>query len=198
VLSWWVVQLLHEQISTKHGAKQRSAWKDFIAGSAAGVAATVVGHPFDTIKGTHAIAPVSTPATLAAHTIVGFAVRMQTGGPQYVGVVDCVRRTFAREGLAGFYKGMASPLVTVPLVNAVVFASYGQAKWLLERRIRKEAEADHNPVLRPLTVSETMVAGAFAGLVNSAVVGPVGTCCVLRWRRLLQPCVSQCGPLVCW
>ena len=36
--------------------------------------------------------------------------------------------TIQREGLKGFYKGMGPPLVTVPLINSIVFASYEFSK----------------------------------------------------------------------
>jgi hypothetical protein len=36
--------------------------------------------------------------------------------------------TYHQEGFRGFYKGMGSPLFTIPLVNSIVFASYEFAK----------------------------------------------------------------------
>jgi len=56
-------------------------------------------------------------------------------------------------------------LIAVPTTVA-------QAKWFFERRIRKEAERT-GETERELTVYEIMSAGAFAGFVNSVVVGPV-------------------------
>ena len=35
------------------------------------------------------------------------------------------------EGAKGFYKGMGSPLMTIPLVNSIVFASYESAKRMM-------------------------------------------------------------------
>eukprot|EP00698_Gefionella_okellyi_P016330 TRINITY_DN4671_c0_g1_i2.p1 TRINITY_DN4671_c0_g1~~TRINITY_DN4671_c0_g1_i2.p1 ORF type:complete len:232 (+),score=23.51 TRINITY_DN4671_c0_g1_i2:330-1025(+) len=56
---------------------------------------------------------------------------------------------------------MSSPLTTVPIVNAIVFASYGQAQaWLAQPG-------------EPLGWRSTFLAGAYAGLVNSVIVGPV-------------------------
>ena len=35
-----------------------------------------------------------------------------------------VASTFRNEGILAFYKGMGPPLVTVPLINSIIFASY--------------------------------------------------------------------------
>ena len=35
-----------------------------------------------------------------------------------------IRSTYRNEGLFAYYKGVGPPLVMVPLVNSVVFASY--------------------------------------------------------------------------
>lgn len=78
--------------------------EDFVAGTFAGVALTLVGHPFDTVK-----------------------VRMQTKTIFRSGL-DCVLQTIRNEGFFALYKGMSGPMATIPLVNAVVFAAYAQGK----------------------------------------------------------------------
>ena len=52
--------------------------------------------------------------------------------PLYGGALDATRKTLASEGLRGLYKGMAAPLATVALFNAVMFATRGQMEQLLE------------------------------------------------------------------
>eukprot|EP00744_Colponema_vietnamica_P016320 GILI01022894.1.p1 GENE.GILI01022894.1~~GILI01022894.1.p1 ORF type:complete len:319 (-),score=68.34 GILI01022894.1:215-1171(-) len=119
--------------------------KDFIAGTFAGMAITVVGHPFDTLK-----------------------VRLQTqttANAQFKGAVDCLLQTVKKEGIRGLYKGMGSPFATVPIVNAVVFAAYGQAKLVVSGGQETSDEQ--------LSVTQLVAAGAWAGFVNSVVVGPV-------------------------
>ena len=59
------------------------------------------------------------------------------------------------------------------LDSFAVVCACAQAKWLFERRIQREADAENSAVLRPLNVWEIMCSGAFAGFVNSVVVGPV-------------------------
>lgn len=66
------------------------------------------GHPLDTIK-----------------------VRLQTQSntnPEFTGMVDCFRKTMAKEGVAGLYAGAAAPLWGAMAHNAGVFFSYGMAK----------------------------------------------------------------------
>lgn len=84
--------------------------KDLTAGTFAGAAQLLVGHPFDTIK-----------------------VKLQSQGApapgrpaKYSGAVDAVRKTVAAEGFKGLYKGMGAPLATVAVANAVLFSARGQ------------------------------------------------------------------------
>ena len=74
---------------------------DFIAGCAAGVASTATGHPFDTVK---------------------IRVQMSTG-PADSTPLSCLKKLVRTEGSAALFKGIASPMVTIPLVNAVVFGA---------------------------------------------------------------------------
>ena len=79
--------------------------KDLLAGSLAGVANVVSGHPLDTVK-----------------------VRMQM---LEVGFLKCMKSMVAQEGPLSFYKGVEYPLYSVPIVNAVVFAAYESAKKMM-------------------------------------------------------------------
>ena len=47
-------------------------------------------------------------------------------------------QTFRHEGILGFYKGMGPPLITVPLVNSIVYASYELCKKLMGVSSEKE------------------------------------------------------------
>lgn len=114
--------------------------KDVVAGTVAGVGITLVGHPFDTLK-----------------------VRLQTQShtnPIYSGLGDCVRKTYKAEGVGGFYKGVASPLVGQMVFNAVQFAAYGQAKEVA----RMDGE---------MTVPKYFLAGAMTGFVVAFVESPI-------------------------
>ena len=81
------------------------AWaftRRFLAGYASGICLVLVGHPFDTIK-----------------------VRLQTDGSgkarRFSGAWGCVKETFLKEGVRGFYRGMAAPLVMTGTVNCLLF-----------------------------------------------------------------------------
>lgn len=137
-------------------------WRDFLSGTCAGVSITIVGHPFDTVK-----------------------VRLQTqdlmrtdslGGKRFKGGMDCVMRTVRREGVLALFKGMEAPMLTVPAINAIVFAAYEQGVQFFVRN-----PLDNDPSLpvdqsrkkMDLSMREISLAGGWAGLVNSMIVGPV-------------------------
>lgn len=83
-------------------------FKDIIAGTCGGIAVTLVGHPFDTLK-----------------------VRLQTQSvtnPVYSGLVDCFNKTVSKEGIPGLFKGMSSPLVGQMAFRATLFTSFARSK----------------------------------------------------------------------
>jgi hypothetical protein len=131
----------HAPVAVVSVTKHLSRSQDFAAGCVAGIVSTAVGHPFDTIK---------------------VRVQLNTVGLAMT-PMQVARWTVKREGFLSLYKGLASPMLSVPLVNAIVFAAYGQAKEALQSR-HPESE---------LTAFESCVAGAYAGLVNTAVVTPI-------------------------
>ncbi len=57
---------------------------------------------------------------------------------------------------------MGPPLVTVPFVNSIIFAAYEFSK----RMMHVQSEKD-------FTFRQALLAGMFAGGVNSIVVGPI-------------------------
>jgi len=90
-----------------------SETKNFLAGGCGGVTATLVGHPFDTIK-----------------------VRLQTqsaSNPVYRGSWDCVSKTVRGEGVRALYKGMGAPIVATAPIFAISFMGFGIGKNLQAR-----------------------------------------------------------------
>ena len=71
---------------------------------------------------------------------------------------SCMIKTHKADGFRGFFYGIKSPLLSNPLVNAVVFGTYGQANLMFQAE---------SPFWRGV------VSGSFAGLVNTIVVTPV-------------------------
>ena len=122
--------------------------RDVAAGTAGGIAVTLTGHPFDTLK-----------------------VRLQTQSatkPIYSGVVDCLVKTVRWEGVGGLYKGVASPLVGQMFFRATLFTAYGQSKeMLLRQRRAREGEG------AALRASDYFVAGGITGFCAAFAEGPI-------------------------
>lgn len=109
--------------------------QELILGSCAGFAICLIGHPFDTIK-----------------------TRMQTSNRS---MIETVRSTINKEGLLAVYKGMASPLISTPMINAVVFTSYEVSKVILKKNTNLSE------------MNTIALAGSIAGFFNSFIAGPV-------------------------
>lgn len=105
-------------------------------GSITGVVIVLVGHPFDTLK-----------------------TRKQINHFRYP---EMIRSMIYKEGLKSFYKGMLSPLVSVPLFKAVLFSSY---KTTLNR-LNSDSAWDNYHGMK-ITVSAMI--GGFA---NAFIAGP--------------------------
>ncbi|KAJ3325146.1 hypothetical protein HDV06_004903 [Boothiomyces sp. JEL0866] len=86
---------------------------DLTAGIFGGSAGVLAGHPLDTIK-----------------------VRLQAPGQRY-GVVGCFSQIVRNEGVTGLYKGMASPIVGVAVINSLLFGVYGAALRLVSDDVEK-------------------------------------------------------------
>ncbi|KAF8071030.1 hypothetical protein HT031_001112 [Scenedesmus sp. PABB004] len=139
------------QPRTAAQARSSAVALDLAAGTAGGVAQLLVGHPFDTIK-----------------------VKLQSGSQAFSGPLDAARVTLAREGVKGLYKGMAAPLATVAVFNAVLFASRGQMELLL-------THSDGSP----LGVRDQLVAAVGASAAVSLVATPTE---LLKCRLQAQGC----------
>ncbi|KAL9182761.1 hypothetical protein ACHAXT_004040 [Thalassiosira profunda] len=92
--------------SASEGGGEVSALHDLIAGGVAGSASVIVGHPFDTIK-----------------------VRLQTSMSRNGGGASAPS---SMGSFLSLFKGMAAPLSTAAVVNAIIFATYGSCTRLWE------------------------------------------------------------------
>ncbi|CAN9515714.1 unnamed protein product [Ophioblennius macclurei] len=113
---------------------------EFFAGSISGAVGLAVGHPLDTVK-----------------------VRLQAQSV-YKGIFHCVAKTYTNEGLRGFFKGMAFPVLTTGLINSVVFGSYSNALHYL-------SQSRHGD--RSASVGHIFTAGCFSGLAQVFVCAPI-------------------------
>lgn len=125
-------------------ASTASSAKAFISGGFGGVCAVLVGHPFDLTK-----------------------TRLQTAGPGvYKGAVDVVRKTLAKDGVLGMYRGMVPPLLGVTPIFAVSFWGYD----LGQKIVRAWTPNRTSP---NFTTGEYAVAGFISAIPQTFVAAPV-------------------------
>ncbi|KAF9104061.1 hypothetical protein BGX27_010258 [Mortierella sp. AM989] len=133
-----------ESIALVHVQEQSSGadWtSNFVAGTIGGIAGLCVGHPWDTVK-----------------------VRLQSKelASKYSGTWNCFSTILKQEKVTGLYKGMASPMVGVALVNALLFGVYG---FFMDIQMT-------NPGDDP-TLTQIFLAGTGSGVVNSFISCPM-------------------------
>lgn len=127
----------------------------------------------DHLRAIHVFAPALQPwrATVLAYgalfvaTTMGFPMdtvktRMQTHR-NFAGYGDCVRQTFAREGVRGFFRGIWAPLVLTLLSKSLSVLLFTQTKPHVYRALYGDAEAAAHPLLMNAPVC--FVSGALAG-----------------------------------
>ncbi|KAF9015533.1 carnitine/acyl carnitine carrier [Cyathus striatus] len=118
--------------------------KSFIAGGFGGIAAVVVGHPFDLTK-----------------------TRLQTAAPgSYTGAIDVVKKTLARDGVSGLYRGIIPPILGVTPIFAVSFWAYDTSKQLI-------FALTPNRKSESLSVAELATAGFLSAIPTTLVTAPV-------------------------
>ncbi|KAF8322227.1 mitochondrial carrier [Clavulina sp. PMI_390] len=140
--------------------------KDLTAGTAGGICQVMVGQPFDMVK-----------------------KRMQTAPPgTYSGAIQCATGILKNEGPLAFYKGTLTPLLGIGVCVSIQFGALEAAK----RYFRQQNEL--SGLGNSLTSTQLMIAGAFAGVSNGFVSGPVEH---IRIRLQTQPDKARLyyGPL---
>ena len=79
-----------------------------------------------------------------------------------------ISNTLRNEGMLAFYKGMSAPLISVPLINSIIFASYEfyvrTENLLFRSNKQNKSQIQFGVALR---------AGMFAGFVNSFILSPI-------------------------
>ncbi|CAL8262195.1 unnamed protein product [Lota lota] len=115
---------------------------DFLAGWIGGASSVVVGHPLDTVK-----------------------TRLQAGN-SYRNTLHCVLTIHRKETVAGFFKGMSFPLVSVMVYNSLVFGFFSNT----QRLISKYRYGDE---LQACGMLDLTVASALTGLVSVSLGAPV-------------------------
>ncbi|XP_011367112.1 solute carrier family 25 member 45 isoform X2 [Pteropus medius] len=116
--------------------------EEFVAGWISGAVGLVLGHPFDTVK-----------------------VRLQTQ-TAYRGIVDCVVKTYRHESLLGFFKGMSFPIVSIAVVNSVLFGVYSNTLLALTATSHQERRA------QPPSYTQVFIAGCTGGFLQACCLAP--------------------------
>lgn len=118
-------------------------------------------------------------------------MRLQTTS-QYRNALDAAAQIYRHEGPLAFYKGTLTPLIGIGACVSVQFGAFGFA------RRQFEALNAAAPGARPdLSYAQYYGAGAFAGLANSVISGPIEH---VRIRMQTQPHGAArlyTGPLDC-
>jgi solute carrier family 25 carnitine/acylcarnitine transporter 20/29 len=110
--------------------------KDLIAGSFGGIASTLSGHPLDTVR-----------------------VRVQVLNEKPMVIIKNIVR---KEGLKALYKGVNSPLMTSPIITAIMFGTFESCK-----RVQGFQTADD------MTFKQIFMAGAMTGVVFAIGITPI-------------------------
>lgn len=150
-----------------HGGGALQTAKDLAAGAAGGIAQVLIGQPFDIVK-----------------------VRLQTT-TTYPSALAAATSIYKNEGALAFYKGTLTPLIGIGACVSVQFGAFHQARrWFDARNARDLYPGD--AVLAaagaatppPLSYGQYYAAGAFAGVANSVISGPIEH---VRIRLQTQP-----------
>ncbi|KAF9983788.1 mitochondrial thiamine pyrophosphate transporter [Mortierella antarctica] len=168
-----------------------SSVQSFISGATAGIMATACTYPFDLLR-------------------TRFAVQRDV--KVYTGVLQAFQHIFRKDGVQGFYRGMAPALIQVIPYMGVMFGSYDSLKqvasWLKTRAALETSKptftsapaskatfsstSDPPPQLktvgRLLLGVEDMICGALSGLISKTAVYPLD---MVRKRLQIQGSEQQ-------
>ncbi|XP_011373558.2 solute carrier family 25 member 47 [Pteropus vampyrus] len=114
-------------------------------------------------------------------------VRIQTE-PNYTGIWNCVRDTYRRERVWGFYRGLSLPVCTVSLVSSVSFGTYHHC--LAHICQFRYGSADAKPARTDITLS-----GFLSGLVRVILTSPTE---VAKVRLQTQSQMQTQAQTQCW
>ncbi|KAH6559728.1 hypothetical protein BASA50_004982 [Batrachochytrium salamandrivorans] len=117
-----------------------------IAASCAAGSGVLFGYPFDSVK-----------------------TRMQAF--KYPSTMACIRKTYAEEGLIGFYRGVIPVAITVSLLRSMSFSIYFRAKDELLNLIATEKSTEPNPISHLWAAS--FISGGLTGVFMASLSAPM-------------------------
>ncbi|XP_023180761.1 mitochondrial carnitine/acylcarnitine carrier protein isoform X3 [Xiphophorus maculatus] len=147
-----------------------SPMKNFFAGGFGGVCLVFAGHPLDTIK----VRLQTQPKPKPGESLL------------YAGTLDCFKKTLAKEGVKGLYKGMAAPIIGVTPMFAVCFFGFG-----LGKKLQQRTPDDI------LTYPQLFAAGMLSGVFTTAIMTPGERIKCLLQIQASSGEVKYAGPMDC-
>ncbi|XP_032405251.1 mitochondrial carnitine/acylcarnitine carrier protein isoform X3 [Xiphophorus hellerii] len=147
-----------------------SPMKNFFAGGFGGVCLVFAGHPLDTIK----VRLQTQPKPKPGESLL------------YAGTLDCFKKTLAKEGVKGLYKGMAAPIIGVTPMFAVCFFGFG-----LGKKLQQRTPDDI------LTYPQLFAAGMLSGVFTTAIMTPGERIKCLLQIQASSGKVKYAGPMDC-
>ncbi|KAK3689625.1 mitochondrial carrier domain-containing protein [Podospora appendiculata] len=143
-----------------HGGGGLQTAKDLFSGAVGGIAQVLIGQPFDIVK-----------------------VRLQTS-TAYPSALAAATSIYKNEGALAFYKGTLTPLLGIGACVSIQFGAFHSARRWLEQRRAGLSGGAFTPGVHSLSYGEYYAAGAFAGVANSVISGPIEH---VRIRLQTQP-----------
>jgi solute carrier family 25 carnitine/acylcarnitine transporter 20/29 len=98
-------------------------------------------------------------------------VRVQTqvlipgAPPPFTSTFDCLRKTVAKDGITGIYRGVSAPIVAIAPIYAVCFWGYDMG----QRLIRAVGSIPQDV---PLTIPQICMAGGMSAIPTTALMAP--------------------------
>eukprot|EP01084_Bolivina_argentea_P215487 365847_1 len=111
---------------------------DFMAGCIAGMAGIIATQPLDTIR-----------------------IRCQVLKHQNKSVFQHFKSIRIHEGIRGLFRGVASPTLTVGLMNAILFQTYESSKSIISKHTKQ-----------PYNYLHIYISGSIAGAICTSIVAP--------------------------
>ncbi|GAA6005045.1 hypothetical protein JCM11491_002320 [Sporobolomyces phaffii] len=152
-LKKWRVELRRKRIgssSSEDEIKKLSNWEYILMSGSAKLVAISITYPYQVIRSRIQYQPdVSSlplvPSSSSAVPTNGHTSASASASPRvrpYTSIPDVIRRTYAAEGVAGFYKGIATNAVRILPGTCVTFVVYEQvSRWLERMGERREASS---------------------------------------------------------
>ena len=134
------------------GSSSFPLYVEATAGFSAGVVGTLIGYPLDTVKTTmqSQVASISTSTPSSSSSSNMFRT---------------CKHIYSKNGISGFFRGVASPLLALTVLNTMNFSSYATFKAML---IGEKDEERTPGSFQPMY----FVAGAMAGPLASVISTP--------------------------